>query len=70
VRTYMGWSEEQAATVGAGLEATVQPPDEEDPYQHKRRVLPGNWKEAFTPRLQKLFQKKLGPHLANAGYEW
>lgn len=70
VRDYMGWTVAQAAAVGEGLEASVQPPEKEDPYQHKRRVRPGNWKEAFTPPLRRLFEKKLGHHLAEGGYEW
>ncbi|MHC5005305.1 MAG: sulfotransferase domain-containing protein [Planctomycetota bacterium] len=70
VQRFLGWTDEQAAQVSAGLEDEVRPPDEEDPYQHKRRVTPGNWREAFTPKLCRLFQRKLGSLLTDAGYEW
>ena len=70
VRDYLGWSETQATEVGRGLQGTIEPPDVEDPFQHKRRVRPGNWREIFTPQLQAMFRERLGHHLVDAGYDW
>ena len=70
VSACMDWTDDDTARVGAGLEAAVQPPSQVDPYQHKRRVTPGNWREVFDRRLCKLFQRKLGALLTEAGYEW
>jgi hypothetical protein len=70
VGAYMDWSDEVVGAIGAHLDDELSPPHEEDPYRHKRRVVPGNWREAFTPRLNRLFEAKLGHHLIEAGYEW
>ncbi len=70
VQAHLGWTDEQATSVGAGLEAELRPPEREDPHEHKRRMTPGNWREVFDDRLRRLFEKQLGAHLADAGYGW
>ncbi|MFQ5527964.1 MAG: sulfotransferase domain-containing protein [Thermoanaerobaculia bacterium] len=70
VQSFLGWSSEDASRIGHGLEAQLRPPREEDPSQHKRRVLPGNWQEVFNDELVQLFAREAGSELVDAGYEW
>jgi len=70
VHAHMGWSDEQAETVFAGLDKSLQAPSKVDPYKHKRRVTPGNWREVFDERLREMFQRRIGRELAEAGYTW
>jgi len=70
VRGYLGWTPEQAAAVGAGLEQTVRAPARPNPRKHKRRVTPGNWREVFDDRLRDMFESSIGPLMAEAGYAW
>ncbi len=70
VQSHLGWTDEQAARVGHGLEVTVAAPAREDPHRHKRRVTPGNWREVFDDRLHRLFEESIGPDLEAAGYAW
>lgn len=70
VAEHLGWSQEERERVGRGLEREVAPPPREDPYRHKRRVTPGAWRDHFEPKLERLFERKLGRRLADAGYEW
>jgi hypothetical protein len=70
VREYMQWSDEESHAVFDGLDANVAPPETIDPFQHKRRVTPGNWREVFDDQLINLFEKRIGTELAKAGYVW
>ena len=70
VAEYLEWTDEEAEAVSRGLEESVKPPDEVDPYQHKRRMTPGNWREVFDHRLRKIFERRIGPELEAAGYGW
>jgi hypothetical protein len=67
---HMGWSEEDSAKVFAGLVESLAPPKKIDPYKHKRRVTPGNWREVFDERLRELFERRIGRELTAAGYTW
>jgi hypothetical protein len=70
VRQHLGWSDELARAIGAGLQDQVKAPPEEDPRRHKRRVTPGNWREVFDDRLCERFERRLGRYLTEAGYGW
>ena len=56
--------------MGMGFGETVGPRDEVRPDRHKRRVLPGNWREAFDDELESVFRDRVGPELEEAGYTW
>jgi hypothetical protein len=70
VQKHLGWTDEQAAAVSSGLERTVEAPKKVDPYKHKRRVTPGNWREVFDDRVRAVFERRIGRELADAGYVW
>jgi hypothetical protein len=70
VQVYLGWTDQQAQAVAGGLERAVEPPRKVDPYKHKRRVTPGNWREVFDDRVRAVFERRIGRELAEAGYTW
>lgn len=66
----MQWTPEQANAIFAGMDKSIEPPAKEDPYKHKRRVTPGNWREVFDDRVRELFERRIGRELKIAGYTW
>jgi len=70
VQVYLGWTDEEARSVSGGLERAVEAPRKVDPYRHKRRVTPGNWREVFDDRVREVFERRVGRELAEAGYTW
>jgi len=70
VADHLGWDEAQRARIGEGLGESVRPPDEVRPDRHKRRVLPGNWRDVFDDELEGIFRDRVGPELDEAGYSW
>lgn len=70
VGAHLDWPAEQTAQIEAALAGALDPPEREDPSQHKRRVTPGNWREIFDDRLVAYFKAELGDALEAAGYAW
>ena len=70
VQEYMQWTHEQADTIFAGMDKSLEAPAKVDPNKHKRRVTPGNWREVFDERVRALFERRVGRELAEAGYTW
>ena len=70
VQQHMQWTPEQSDSVFRGLDKSLEPPAKVDPYKHKRRVTPGNWREVFDDRVKDLFERRVGRELKQAGYVW
>lgn len=70
VQDHMQWTAEQGEKVFAGLDKSLEPPKTIDPYKHKRRVTPGNWREVFDQRVRDVFERRIGRELQEAGYTW
>ncbi len=48
----------------------LQPPKQEDPTRHKRRMRPGNWVEVFDDELRNMVEERVGPRMHQFGYVW
>ncbi|MEE9413967.1 MAG: sulfotransferase domain-containing protein [Acidimicrobiales bacterium] len=70
VAEYLGWDIAQTQDLYDRTKVSFDPPDVEDPNQHKRRITPGNWQEIHTPELQRLYERLGGERLEQAGYRW
>lgn len=70
IEQHMSWNTDESQTVFAGLDKSLEPPAKVDPYKHKRRVTPGNWREVFDERAKELFERRIGRELKQAGYAW
>ena len=70
VGAYLGWDKTQRTRIGKRLAKTVRPPYKVRPDRHKRRVLPGNWREVFDDELESVCRDRVGPELEEAGYTW
>lgn len=43
--------------------------EKEDPCQHKRKVMPGDWKEKMSDQARDYFKKEFGDLLIRLSYE-
>ena len=68
VGKHLGWSTKTASIVHRASAKSFEPPTDEDVFQHKRRITPGNWREIFDEDLIAQFQEAAGDQLAAAGY--
>ena len=70
VSEYLEWDIDLTQDLYDRTKASFEPPAEEDPNQHKRRVTPGNWTEIHTDELQRLYERLGGAKLDAAGYSF
>ncbi|HMO14318.1 MAG TPA: sulfotransferase domain-containing protein [Pirellulaceae bacterium] len=52
------------------LAENFNPPAEEDPMSHKRRIKPGNWADVFDQELEAIYKQRCGSRLEQFGYSW
>lgn len=63
-------SGDEAARIRKRIEPSLAAPKKVNPSKHKRRVIPGNWREVFDDRLRTMFEEQVGRELEKAGYTW
>lgn len=65
---YLDWNDDLTGQVIAEFKDSFKPPSGEDPFQHKRRITPGNWREVFDDELTETFDSQVGPLLRKNDY--